>query len=1088
MRATPGEIARGVKIFEGKLTADPVKAVVRPSTEQDLSNNFISNFSPEKRSRYVAIAVRNLARGPHAYATAAAGASARQPIKEAPATLRALAGKIHGTGHSLQSKAAVPVGEYEGQAYSFLGLLLADVAGLEKEVGAAIPGAKPNKVLIMTNPDYQDELDNELRHNRFYGVAPEQFIRHAGRVGYQQDLGPKYYLNEKDAEKVLNLILDKNSKTPEERAALLEKLKPVYEASLQKAREVRAAILAGEPEKVVHPSERDPLGHLEFFNQMVSKGVLLNMIDQGVETLSFRNIDNAAATYTEDFLVIYGYMLDNKLDAVLEVSRRGAGMKGGGWLIDEQGNHQIAEDPTIDATWKLILTQYAGEGWTRKLQVLEKDDKREMIPASDLENFRALLRSGQSLTIEPTRLSFIEEKIKSVEELDALVPSGKDAKIAVFEDKDGKIHIVRKVTSADTSAINDAVAIFSLGYILDCYRLPGQSRKELVQEMRAAKAADTLEEIAERGRIAAPLLWDPKPARDESVIGLGKTEGNMWQTTGTVTDATKVEAIVVKSTQDIDIPAFDKLATADEQVDRISDFRFLATKQWKGIVESYEANTRFFKALFRRIFNRPRFDPKVLERRDLSSRPEEGWGLKINSTPLALQLLRGGLNDRGAHITVSEGFEIKNGGELVVIPEEFRKGVDLFIGNNVVIDGIHVHLRLGGDNKVIIDGGTQLKVEGLTGFKLELTLKKGEWLHINPPVLADVITELKRDGKEAVFATYQEHVAKNELNKAFFIRQIVKALASRPSVDRQLVSNAQWVKEQIDAFEAARAAAAKAPAVTPTPSAPRSELRVAEQEKSVSESAVAAMAVAQQKETEEREAAQREAIQAAMMAKPVSRVMQPAVTVAKAPVALTQAATAVKSAELARTMETQVVSPLAGKVEARMTAKIDAMMKELGLEKYRDKAGLVVDKTRLVVSYERLGLDGMIQLRHENPKATIVVVARSESRANAEADIMGYDGFELAPSDNLAVVAQEQLKAFDLKLQPGEVSKSVVQVMMRADIQISADEIKAYREVAMPGILAFFGFNKPVSFATPLTVAEVLSAEVRAAASIAKSA
>jgi HEAT repeat protein len=815
IRATEGEIQRGVKIFKGEVAAEPVRARVRPSTEADLRKNFIPDFSREERDRLVAIAVNNLARGVHVYSSAAAGAAARMPIIEAPAALHDLSVKIHGEEYlkehedKLESKAAVPVGEYEGRAYSFLGLMLADIAGLEKEVGAAVPNAKANKVLVMTHPDYQDELDNELYRNEFYGVPAGDVIRHDGKIGYQQDLGPKYYLNEASAEKVLKLRLDKETETPGEREQLRKKLEPVYRATLLKAEKVRKAIAEGKFGAVVHPTEKDPAGHLEFFNQMVSKGILLDMIDQGIETLSFRNIDNAAATYTEDFLVIYGYMLDKGLDAVIEVSRRGAGMKGGGWYIDDKGNHQIAEDPTIDATWQTVLDVLTKKGWARQVESrkkiideqTKKEKKWETLPFHVEGKLRAALQAGRTIPIEPTRLSFVREEIKSAEDLEKLIPAESDAKIAVFEDSDGKLHVIRKVTSADTSAINDAVAVFSLGYIMDCFLLPGQSREEFVDEMRAAKSDGTLLEIAERGRAHAPLLLDPKPSRDPKVIGLVKAEGNMWQTTGTVPDSTRVEAIVVKSTQDIDTQAFNQLAL-NAQVDALRDFRFLATKQWKGPVESYEANRRFFSALFKRVFDRSHFDREILKHTDLGKQEEKG-AVTLRSTEAALKKfteMKAEMKTQGTNIKVSDGFQIKNGGEIVLSPKDFRSGIGFFIGNNCVIDGIKVRFRLGGDNMVTIL--TDTSFAGPAGFELDLTLEHGDWIEIGPltmPFVIDNLGDSRRKG--LVFKEYEKFVDRNEKNKAFFIRQIVNSLALRSLGDPILFQNAQLVKEQIDEFE-----------------------------------------------------------------------------------------------------------------------------------------------------------------------------------------------------------------------------------------------------------------------------------------------
>jgi hypothetical protein len=222
---------------------------------------------------------------------------------------------------------------------------------------------------------------------------------------------------------------------------------------------------------------------------------------------------------------------------------------------------------------------------------------------------------------------------------------------------------------------------------------------------------------------------------------------------------------------------------------------------------------------------------------------------------------------------------------------------------------------------------------------------------------------------------------------------------------------------------------------------------------------------------EEREAAQAAAIQAAM-----GEATAPAM--AQAPAGLIPATESVRAVQLSQQIP---LNAGAGQVETQMTAKILEM---LGLRSHDNS-----DQTILVASYERLGLAGIMQLRRENPEATIVVVANNENRANAEADIMGYERFELAQTDDLALVARKQLRAFKLELQPKEVSKSVVQVMRQVDKEITSDEIKAYGEVAKArGILAFFGFNRPVDFASTRTVFEILRAEIRAAEAVGQSA
>ncbi len=620
MRVTEFDVARAKGLFLEKLHPTGIRGSVRPSRGADLDPLRVASWPAGDRERCVATALNILREGKFVFGTAAAGAAARQSLAEMPDKLKPLVERIHNHPF-IRSKAAVPVGEFGGKAYSYLGLMLTDIAKLEQEIGEAIPGAERNKVLIMTNADYQDELESEIGRNGYYGLKPGQFVRNRGQLGFQQDLAPKFYLNAAAVSRLYSAQLAKlkeGEKDPEKFAQKKEVLNRKRKASLAKAAEVAQAIKDGHPEVVMHPTEMDPAGHAEFFHQLVSKGILLNLIDQGTRYVSFRNIDNAAATFDESWLAILGYMAEQGLDAVFEVSRRGPGMKGGAWMIGEDGNHRLVEDPSIDATWKKIVKVFSEDNWDQEVEEVEISGgkKVERIPGHILETLRKKIREGKAIEVEPTQFSFEKESLRTVEQLEdvAGVRGEEGARVAVFENIFGGLRVVRKVTSADTAAINNAVAIFTIRYIADIYREPGQSLEDFVAEMRQARDEGTLEQIAERGRERLPLLFDPKPSRDLNLLGLGKVEGNMWEISGEVSGNVKVSAVGTASIRDLDMKQLISL-TPVELGDYLREtvFRFLATKQWKGPAESYEANASYYPAIMENILKKTHFDPKVLK-------------------------------------------------------------------------------------------------------------------------------------------------------------------------------------------------------------------------------------------------------------------------------------------------------------------------------------------------------------------------------------------------------------------------------------------------------------------------------------------
>ena len=97
--------------------------------------------------------------------------------------------------------------------------------------------------------------------------------------------------------------------------------------------------------------ERDPLGHGEYFHQMVASGKLLKFIESGTKWIYVRNIDNYSGKFDKLWLRALGWFLDQGLDFVPEVSPRSPGQKGGGLIVmEDTGDHQLVEDPNLLVT------------------------------------------------------------------------------------------------------------------------------------------------------------------------------------------------------------------------------------------------------------------------------------------------------------------------------------------------------------------------------------------------------------------------------------------------------------------------------------------------------------------------------------------------------------------------------------------------------------------------------------------------------------------------------------------------------------------------------------------------------------------
>src|SRR6185437_13784723 len=189
-----------------------------------------------------------------------------------------------------------------------VGLFLKNVARMDESVHRWAGGDhfKSNRVLILTNDEYASELNAELEKQQRYDYRGEILEPH-------QQLGDQYIATEADARKL--------SGKP---GIISEQLDKAIKRSRDSARQIQE----GRAESIVLAGEKAPLGHGEFFHQMVSSGLLLKLFKEKVRWISIRNIDNTAATFDWDWLVTLGVFLEEGLDFQAEVSPRIPNQKG----------------------------------------------------------------------------------------------------------------------------------------------------------------------------------------------------------------------------------------------------------------------------------------------------------------------------------------------------------------------------------------------------------------------------------------------------------------------------------------------------------------------------------------------------------------------------------------------------------------------------------------------------------------------------------------------------------------------------------------------------------------------------------------
>jgi len=327
MKATPIQIDRGVDYWQGNTTTTPITRPFRASRQGDVKDVTLTPAQEKLRSERIAL--QSLLHGEGVIGMLVAGASSRMGVKLAPQDVLSMA------NDKLESKAGVPIGIVDGKAITYLDAFGMNVHRLLEQIkqealraGVHADQLDRNEVLLMTNEAYIQEQQGIIAAQDDYGLQPQQ-IRF-----FNQPLDPIYWATPADVEKM------KSKLAPD-----------AYEAALAKAKDIQARLVAGQHDAVVVDNQRDPLGHGEFFHQLIVSGELLHMFDTGKKWFFIKNVDNYAAKFDRVWLQILGNFLQQHLDFQPEVSPRAPAQKGGSLIVmEDTGSQQLAEDPNLNAT------------------------------------------------------------------------------------------------------------------------------------------------------------------------------------------------------------------------------------------------------------------------------------------------------------------------------------------------------------------------------------------------------------------------------------------------------------------------------------------------------------------------------------------------------------------------------------------------------------------------------------------------------------------------------------------------------------------------------------------------------------------
>ncbi len=297
----------GRQYLGGRLRQQRLEGEFAPSARADVPR--YEDFPAQDRARWCQRGAELLEQGEVAFSVLAAGASSRMDLRSLP---KAVSRMLEHSGQAdlPTSKALVPVTELDGHVWNYLDLYLRNVVRFAQATRARGPAVV--FVSEANGPEILDQLEATSRQ----GLAAERLLHFA------QPLEPQIVATEADARRAARNF-------PE------DKLDEVLEISRQHA----GCELA----------QRKPAGHGEFLHQLVSSGTLSQLLAQGVQYISVRNIDNTAALLDRVWLTALGYLQQTDGHMLVEVSQRPVGQKGGA-LIRRGERWRLAEDPSFAGT------------------------------------------------------------------------------------------------------------------------------------------------------------------------------------------------------------------------------------------------------------------------------------------------------------------------------------------------------------------------------------------------------------------------------------------------------------------------------------------------------------------------------------------------------------------------------------------------------------------------------------------------------------------------------------------------------------------------------------------------------------------
>ena len=265
--------------------------------------------------------------GEAVFAVLAAGASSRMSAKEAGKHIQGMSEEAT----NIESKAAVPIND---QGDTFLSLYIDNVVKMLEEIKGKATAAredtsamKNNTILIMTSARYEAEQVKIIRETLKKKGYELKGIK--GKAG-------SYTIVDKDGNVLCNIQLFRQD-SGTVKYATVEQVRSMRSKYASEEEYYTALYFAYEQEragKTEFKEESSPLGHGEFWHQMVAKGVYGDLVGRGNKFISLRNIDNAAALMNDVLLQEVATMEEEGADVLIEASKNAPGLAGGGFIIE----------------------------------------------------------------------------------------------------------------------------------------------------------------------------------------------------------------------------------------------------------------------------------------------------------------------------------------------------------------------------------------------------------------------------------------------------------------------------------------------------------------------------------------------------------------------------------------------------------------------------------------------------------------------------------------------------------------------------------------------------------------------------------